>query len=231
MCVIIFIGEIMHETGLLHRHPLCPCRFLSSFTPYQVSVAARIRSIDLSSSDSSGNIGDGNTVVLRTPPGSLLGGAVDLGVATGLPFHLDGPFFVKDSGPHRPHRTLVLTEETKALAAEWQLPRQGGGRGAGGHSSSSESGGSSGGYMAPEQRKIIAAERASANSRRDGHGQGGRNDGSSGNGSGYPSDSSFGMLPEAEHAVGKWNEALLEAAMLELVPSLLTDLRDALRPK
>ena len=192
----------------------------------QVSVAARVRSID-----HQGNSGsrDANTVVLRTPPGSLLGGAADLGIATGLPFHLDAPFFVKDSGPHRPIRSLVFTTETNALAAEWQqppLPGAGGGHnGNNGNNSNSGHGSHGGSYMTPEQRKIAAAERASAG--RIGNERGVR--------SGYPSDSSphgsFGMSLEAEHAVGKWNEALLEAAMLELVPTLLADLRDALRPK
>jgi hypothetical protein len=159
----------------------------------------------------------------------LFGGAADLGVATGLPFHVDGPFFVRDAAA-RASRRLVLTAETE-LAFQWQAT-QGGGGGDGGNGGSGGggSGGSSGGGddSDPAQRKM-AAERAAARWRASSggfvpHGGGGSSDGTS-------AHASVALSPDAQRAVGRWNEALLEAAMLELVPALLADLRDALRPR
>jgi hypothetical protein len=163
----------------------------------------------------------------------LFGGVSDVGVATGLPFHVDGPFFVRDAAA-REGRRLVLTAETE-LAFQWQATQGGGGgdsgsggSGGGGSGGSSSSGG--GDDSDPVQRKV-AAERAAAQWRASSGGFTPHGSSSNGGGSGTPGHASVALSPEAQRAVGRWNEALLEAAMLELVPALLADLRDALRPR
>lgn len=180
-----------------------------------LSVAGMVSSTEVRSTDNTSNEGTSSSsstssssnesiTSYRTPSGSIFVG-VDSMIPTGLPFHIDGPFFIKDVDSQHalyvsPHTSQFADRELK------------------GDDSDDDNNDDDDGND-PYARKI-AEDNASRNGRNGN--QGGSGSGGSGGGGGG------NRVSDADLIRGRWNELLLEGAMLELVPDFMVDLRDCL---
>jgi hypothetical protein len=199
-----------------------------------LSVAARVCSFQVLPPGSAGGHGSGGArfgsgrgaVSLAVPAGRFCVGGCDSGIPSGLPFLVDAPLFVREASPADPRRSLFLTPSPRIAAAAVAGPSGGGGRpGAGNRTSSGDRGGVVGGSSTDPALAKIAAEQARQQQRA----QGGSGGGGPGNGDGGGPDGS--AVGHELAALGRWNVAVVEAVMVDLVPDLLESLRDTLRSR